>query len=267
MSLAAQTSDIVNVLAQTRELRRQALGHIRSETARHLREARSAHRRMAKSQQQQLAEAVRGTKLATAILLGAADEKVDGYRKARLRQAASLDRALADGFKSLRKDTRKWRDTQFALRRRQASEDLRERRRARAALHKDVQSLTARSLAFLAGLTADRQQASATWVGRGAVLDLPRVSAAPLAAFSTTASVSTVLTSPPLAAETIKAESVMPDLPTPAPTAKAESQAPEVKASEVKASEPREGKEVKESKAEGKSSGGKGERGEHGKSA
>lgn len=275
MSLAAQTSDIVNALAQTRELRRQALGHIRSETARHLRDARVSHRRMAESQQQQLAEAVRGTKLATAILLGAADEAIDSYRKTRLREAAALDRALSEGFATLRKDTRKWRDAEFALRRRQASEDLRERRRARAALQKDVQSLTAQNLAFLGALTADRQQASAIWQGRSAVLDLAPIGAAPAApaiiAAPATAPAAPVIPAP--AAEPAPVEAAIP-APSPVEPAKVEAKAPEVKAPEAKAAdtkapeakatEPKEGKEAKESKS---SAGKSGERGDHGKSA
>ncbi|TCT02259.1 hypothetical protein EDC64_114120 [Aquabacter spiritensis] len=181
MSLAGQISDTVTALASTRAARREALSGIRSDTARHLGEARAAHSRMATAQQQSLSEALRSTKLATAILLGAADEQIDGYRKERLKQAAMLRRDLSDGANSLRSKTSKWIGTQSAMRRKQAADDLHQRQRDRDALASDVRALTEQNLSFLAALTKDRQEASAIWIGRSVTV-AAAVPAAPIKA-------------------------------------------------------------------------------------
>lgn len=166
MSLAGQISDTVTALASTQAARREALSGIRSDTARHLSDARASLNRMAAAQRQSLSEALRSTKLATAILIGAADEQIDAYREERLKRAAVLNRDLTDGAKALRRDVRKWISTQSALRRKQAAEHLRKRRRDRAALARDIGALSQQNLSFLAALTRDRQEASAIWVGR-----------------------------------------------------------------------------------------------------
>ncbi|MBS1165410.1 MAG: hypothetical protein H6R00_1435 [Proteobacteria bacterium] len=168
MSLAGQISDTVNALAAAREARRQALSQIRAGAARQLKEARAAQRRMAVAQQQHLAEAVRSTKLTTAILIGAADDQIDGYRKVRIQRAARLDKDLRNGMKALHSGTHKWMSTQSAVQRKQAIEARRVRRHARVTLHNDVEALMAQNLAFLSTLTKDRQDASAIWLGRAA---------------------------------------------------------------------------------------------------
>ncbi|BBK41297.1 hypothetical protein STVA_13170 [Allostella vacuolata] len=180
MSLAGQISDIVTALAATQAARRAALSGIRSDTARHLDEARSAHRRMASAQQHSLSEALRSTKLATAILLGAADEQIDGYRKARIEQAASLDRELSDGANALRSNTRNWIGTQSAMRRKQAADNLRQRRRDRDALASDVRALTEQNLSHLAALTKDRREAAAIWLRRNGSAVTVILAAAPV---------------------------------------------------------------------------------------
>lgn len=177
MSLAGQISHTVATLASTREARRGALGRIRKDTARHLSEAQAARRRMASEQQHRLGEALRTIKLGTAILLGEADERIDRYRKERVQQAARLDRALAEGFKSLRGSTRKWIGTQSALRSAEAAKSLRQRQQDRKDLGTMVQELTAENLAFLAALTKDRQQAASLWHGRATSVSKTHASA------------------------------------------------------------------------------------------
>lgn len=166
MSLAGQISHTVATLASTREARHAALGGIRKDTARHLGDAQAARRRMASEQQHRLSEALRTIKLSTAILLGEADERIDRYRKARIKQAARLDRDLAEGFAALRGSTRKWMGTQSAMRRKADAANLRQRQQDRKALSTAVHEMTAGSLAFLAALTDDRQAASGIWHGR-----------------------------------------------------------------------------------------------------
>lgn len=177
MSLAGQISHTVATLASTREARRGALGRIRKDTARHLSEAQAARRRMASEQQHRLGEALRTIKLGTAILLGEADERIDRYRKERVQQDARLDRALAEGFKSLRGSTRKWIGTQSALRSAEAAKSLRQRQQDRKDLGTMVQELTAENLAFLAALTKDRQQAASLWHGRATSVSKTHASA------------------------------------------------------------------------------------------
>jgi CHASE3 domain sensor protein len=181
MSLAGQISDTVTAIASTHAARREALSGIRSDTARHLSEARASLNRMASAQQQSLSEALRSTKLATAILIGAADEQIDGYRKERLKRAAALNRELTDGANALRSNIRKWISTQSAVRRKHAADDLRKRRRDRATLGRDIRALSQQNLSFLGALTSDRQEASAIWIGRsvGVAAATPRAKAAP----------------------------------------------------------------------------------------
>jgi hypothetical protein len=166
MSLAGQISHTIATLASTRETRHVALGRIREDAARHQSDARAARCRMASEQQHRLIEAVRTIKLETAILLGEADERVDRNRKARIKQAARLDRVLAEDLRVLRGDTRKWIRTQSAVRRKLSAQDLHQRLRNRKALAAAVHDLTTKNLGFLATLTWDRQKASALWQGR-----------------------------------------------------------------------------------------------------
>lgn len=210
MSLAGQISDTVNALASTRAARREALSGIRRDTARHLSEARTALNRMAAEQQQSLAEALRSTKLATAMLIGAADEQIDGYREERLSRAAALTRELSDGADALRNNTRKWLGAQSATRRKMAADALRRRRRDRTALARDVGALSKQNLTFLAALTSDRQKAAAIWAGRNrtAVTPAPRAKAPPPMAQESKPE--------PAKAEPVKAEAAAPT-PTPAP--------------------------------------------------
>lgn len=166
MSLADQISHTVTTLASTSEARHMVLGRIRNDVTRHLREAHAARRRMASEQQHRLSEALRTIKLGTAILLGEADERIDRYRKGRVKQASRLNRTLAEGVRALRSNTRKWISTQSAMRRKLNVQDLRHRQQDRKALAGAVIDLTKKNLAFLATLTQDRQEASTIWLGR-----------------------------------------------------------------------------------------------------
>lgn len=181
MSLTSQISQTIATLASTREARREALGRIRQDSARHLGEAHAARRRSALEQQKRLDEALRSIKLGTAILLGEADERIDRYRKERAQQAARLDRALADDFKALRGNTRKWLGAQAAQRNAEAAKALGQRQQDRKALGNAVQELTADNIAFLAALTKDRQQASSLWHGRAPSGTPAKVEPAPVA--------------------------------------------------------------------------------------
>ena len=228
MSLAGQISDIVASLAETQAARRAALSGIRSDTARHLEEARAAHRRMASAQQHSLSEALRSTRLATAILLGAADEQIDGYRKTRIEQAALLDRALSDGANQLRSSTRNWIGTQSAMRRKQAADDLNQRRRDRDALAGDVRALTELNLSYLAALTKDRREAAAIWAGRTGSAATATPAAAPAKAEAPA-----TVEAKPAKPEAAKVEPAKPEPakaePAKAEPAKAEAQRPEAK--------------------------------------
>lgn len=212
MSLTSQISQTIATLASTREARREALGRIRQDSARHLGEALAARRRTASEQQKRLDEALRSIKLGTAILLGEADERIDRYRKERAQQAARLDRALADGFKALRGNTRKWLGAQAAQRTAEAAKALGQRQQDRKALGNAVQELTADNIAFLAALTKDRQQASGLWHGR-ASSGTPAASIAKVEPAPTKAE--------PPKVEAIAAEPVKPE-PAPVETAPAE---------------------------------------------
>jgi hypothetical protein len=210
MSLAGQISDTVTALASTRAARREALSGIRRDTARHLSEARTALERMAAAQQESLTEALRSTRLATAILIGAADEQIDGYRKERLKRADALSRELSEGADALRNGTRKWIGTQSAMRRKVAADALRRRRRDRATLARDVGALSKQNLSFLAALTSDRQKASAIWTGRNLRPAAPaRAKAAPAVAPEVKQEVAK--------AEPVKAEPIKAEAPAPAP--------------------------------------------------
>lgn len=177
MSLASEITETVNALAAVRKSRRAALRRIREETAHHLGEARSALRHIAADQQAHLDETVRSVKLATAIVLGAADERIDGFRKTRVRQAAAQARHLAAQVKGLQADTRKWMSTQYAVRQKQSAQDLRRRRVDRIALRNEVRALTSANIAFVKLLTKDRQAANRIWLSR-AVSAFPRIAKA-----------------------------------------------------------------------------------------
>lgn len=202
MSLAGQISDTVTALASTRAARREALSGIRRDTARHLSEARTALSRMAAEQQQNLAEALRSTKLATAMLIGAADEQIDGYRQERLTRAAALSRELGDGARTLRNTTRKWLGTQSATRRKSGVDALRRRRRDRVALARDVGALSKQNLTFLAALASDRRKAAAIWAARNRSAAVVRPKAAP--------PVAQEMKPEPAKADPIKAEAAAP---------------------------------------------------------
>ncbi|MFG1410229.1 hypothetical protein V5G24_03865 [Xanthobacter sp. VTT E-85241] len=245
MSLAGQISHTVTTLSSARAARREDLGRIRTDAARHLSDARAAQRQMASEQQHRLTEALRSMKLGTAILLGSADERIDGYRKDRIKQAVQLDRALAAGLKTLRSDTRKWMSTQLAMRRKEAAENLRQRRRDRQALSATMRELMARNLAFLEGLTKDRQEASVIWLGRaGADHHAPAahhakaepMKAQPMKAEPMKAEPMKAepLKAEPLKAEPIKAEPAKGDAPHHEPAAKVEAKVESKPAAEIK---------------------------------
>lgn len=168
MSLAGQITDTINAIAAGQEARSHALGAIRHETARFLKEARASQHRTAAAQKKALAESVRSTKLATAIALGAADQQIDGYRKARQQRAEQLVAELADGAEALRTNTAEWLGATFAARRQKALADHRDRNQAVATLRKEVGALLDGHAAFLDALTEDRVAASVLWSERNA---------------------------------------------------------------------------------------------------
>ncbi|HQS47510.1 MAG: hypothetical protein B7Y12_02935 [Rhizobiales bacterium 24-66-13] len=235
MSLAGQISHTVTTLSSARAARREDLGRIRTDAARHLSDARAAQRQMASEQQHRLTEALRSMKLGTAILLGSADERIDGYRKDRIKQAVQLDRALAAGLKTLRSDTRKWMSTQLAMRRKEAAENLRQRRRDRQALSATMRELMARNLAFLEGLTKDRQEASVIWLGRAAAAhQAPAAHHAKAEPMKAQPLKAEPMKAEPLKAEPIKAEPAKGDAPHHEPAAKVEAKVESKPAAEIK---------------------------------
>lgn len=239
MSLAGQISNTVTTLSSARAARREDLGRIRTDAARHLSDARAAQRQMASEQQHRLTESLRSMKLGTAILLGSADERIDGYRKDRAKQTVQLHRALVAGVKTLRSDTRKWMGTQVAMRRKEAAENLRQRRRDRKALSATVHELTARNLAFLEGLTKDRQEASVIWLGRATAAhpahSAPAAHHTPAAHHAKAEPAKAEpLKVEPLKAEPIKAEPLKGDAPHHEPALKVEAKVESKPAAEIK---------------------------------
>ncbi|MFH1555293.1 MAG: hypothetical protein ABII76_10565 [Pseudomonadota bacterium] len=235
MSLAGQISHTVTTLSSARAARREDLGRIRTDAARHLSDARAAQRQMASEQQHRLTEALRSMKLGTAILLGSADERIDGYRKDRVKQTVQLHRALAAGVKTLRSDTRKWMSTQLAMRRKEAAENLRQRRRDRKALSATVHELMARNLAFLEDVTKDRQEASVIWLGRaGADHHAPAAHHAKAEPMKAQPLKAEPMKAEPLKAEPIKAEPAKGDAPHHEPAAKVEAKVESKPAAEIK---------------------------------
>lgn len=166
MSLAGQITDTITAIAATRDARAQALGGIRQDTARFLKDARSTQHRVSVAQKKALAESARSTKLATAITLGAADEQIDAYRRARHRRAEALAVDLADGSQLLRRETAAFLSATFADRRQKALAGQRDRNQAIALLRKDVGALRAAHAAFVDSLSEDRQEASQLWQDR-----------------------------------------------------------------------------------------------------
>lgn len=166
MSLAGQITNTITSIAATRDARAQALGSIRRDTARFLKDARSTQHRVSVAQKKALAESARSTKLATAITLGAADEQIDAYRRARHLRAEVLAVQLADGAQMLRRETAAFLGATFADRRQKALAGQRDRNQALAVLRKDVGALRAAHAAFVESLSEDRQEASQLWQDR-----------------------------------------------------------------------------------------------------
>lgn len=163
MSLNREMETTVRSLAIAASARRQVLEHIRAETGRHLTQARTTRHRMTAEQQTLRSEALRSSHLATAMILGKADELVDEYRRQRIARTTELRRTLADGAKRLRARTRKWLSTETALRRKLATQSRRERLADRTVLQKAVDASRKRHREFLASLTKDRSAAAGTW--------------------------------------------------------------------------------------------------------
>jgi hypothetical protein len=163
MSLDSEMKVVAHSLATAASVRRQALDRIRAETADHLVETRAERNRMAETQRMLRSEALRSTHLATAMVLGKANEMIDEYRRERIAQAEDLKRALSDGAKQLRVRTHKWLGTEAALRMRLAGAGRRERLDYRATLRKTMATTSKRHQEFLGSLTNDRYLAAGAW--------------------------------------------------------------------------------------------------------
>jgi len=163
MSLSSEMSTVVHSLASAGSARRQALDCIRDDTGRHLADARASRHRTAAAQLALRSEALRSTRLATAIVLGAANKMIGDVRRQRVAQTAELKRTLADGAKRRRVLTRKWLSLESATRRTSAVKNRRERLVYQTALRNDVAAIGKHHRAFLASLTKDRCAAAEIW--------------------------------------------------------------------------------------------------------
>jgi len=160
MSLTSEMSAVVRSLASARSARRQDLGRIRSETWRYLADASTSRHQTAAEQAAVRSEAIRSTRLATAMVLGAANEMVDELSRQRGPRTIELRRNLADGAKQRRAYASKWLSMEAAVRRKTAVKDRRERAVARTAMQHDVAAMRKRHRIFLAGLVKDHNTAS-----------------------------------------------------------------------------------------------------------
>lgn len=163
MSLSSEMSAVVHALASASSARRHALKCIRHDTKRHLADARTNRRRAAAEQQALRSEALRSNRLATAIVLGAADELIDEVHRQRIAQTARLKRTLADGAKQLRTQTRKWLNQEAVARKKSDLKARRERTVYRTALRSEVAVARKHFRGFLAMLSKDRCGAGAIW--------------------------------------------------------------------------------------------------------
>jgi len=163
MSLSSEMSTVVHSLASAGSARRQALDCIRDDTGRHLADARASRHRTAAAQLALRSEALRSTRLAMAMVLGAANKMIDDVRRQRVARTAELKRTLADGAKRRRVLTRKWLSLESATRRTSAVKNRRERLVYQTALRNDVAAIGKHHRAFLASLTKDRCAAAGIW--------------------------------------------------------------------------------------------------------
>jgi len=95
-------SKLVHSLASAGSARRQVLDRIRADTRRYLADARVSRHRTAAAQLLLRSEALRSTRLATALVLGAANEMIDRVRRLRIAQRVASRLTLADGAKRWR---------------------------------------------------------------------------------------------------------------------------------------------------------------------
>jgi hypothetical protein len=160
MSLTSEMSVVVHSLASARSARRQDLERIRSETWRYLADASTSRHQTAVEQAALRSEALRSTRLATAMVLGAANEMVDEFSRQRGPRTIELRRNLADGVKQRRAYASKWLSMETAVRRKTAVKDRRERVVAHTAMQHDVAAMRKRHRIFLTALAKDRSTAS-----------------------------------------------------------------------------------------------------------
>lgn len=160
MSLTSEMSAVVHSLVSARSARRQDLERTRSEVWRYLADASASRRQTAAEQAALRSEALRSTRLATAMVLGAANEMVDEFRRQRGPRTIELRRNLADGVKQRRASVSKWLSMEMAVRRKTAVKDRRERAVAHTAMQHDVAALRKRHRTFLTALAKDRSTAS-----------------------------------------------------------------------------------------------------------
>lgn len=163
MSLSNDMSMVVHSLQSAGNTRRLALDGIRKETARYLASANVSRRRMVAAQRALRTEALRSTHLATAMILGAANELVDEFHTQRLARTIELKHALSVGAKHLRTQTRKWLHTASALRKRQSAQNRKDRLARRTSLRIEVAAMARRYREFLGSLTKDRSAAAGKW--------------------------------------------------------------------------------------------------------
>ena len=163
MSLSSEMSTVVHSLASASSARRQALDCIRDDTGRHLAAARASRRRTAAAQLALRSEALRSTRLAAAMVLGAANKMIGEVHRQRVARTAELKRTLADSAKRRRVLTRKWLNLESAVQRKSAVTNRRERLVYQTALRNDVATIGKYHRAFLASLTKDRSATAGIW--------------------------------------------------------------------------------------------------------
>jgi hypothetical protein len=141
---------------------------IRDNTGRHLADARTSRHRTAAAQLALRSEALRSTRLATAMVLGAANEMIDEVHRQRVARATELKRTLADSAKRRRVLTRKWLNVESAARKTSAVKNRRQRLVCQTALHNDVAAMRKKYRAFLASLTKERCASEGIWYSQAA---------------------------------------------------------------------------------------------------
>jgi hypothetical protein len=156
MSLTSEMTRVVQSIATAKAVRHRTLECIRTESLRHLSEADASLRHTAAVTHTQISESLRSLHLATAMLLGAADETIDEYRKHRQQQTRAVRNRLAIGAAALHKSVAAQLGTTLATRRKMATQMRNELAASRKSLHVTVKAMTDH-------LLADRIDARQIW--------------------------------------------------------------------------------------------------------